>query len=54
MPYMITYKDEASPHLSHTHVYYEMVYVREGEVAMTIQGGGVPCEGGQSGVPQPV
>lgn len=38
MPFMITYKDEASPHLSHTHVYYEMVYVLEGEVAMTIQG----------------
>jgi len=38
MPYIITYKDEASPHLSHTHVYYEMVYVREGQVAMTIQG----------------
>jgi len=37
MPYMINYKEEASPHLSHTHVYYEMVYVREGEVAMTIQ-----------------
>ena len=37
MPYIVTYKDEASPHLSHTHVYYEMVYVREGEVAMTIQ-----------------
>lgn len=38
MPFVITYKDEASPHLSHTHVYYEMVYVLEGEVAMTIQG----------------
>jgi len=38
MPYIITYKDEASPHKSHTHVYYEMVYVQEGEVAMTIQG----------------
>lgn len=38
MPFMITYKDEASPHLSHSHVFYEIVYVLEGEVAMTIQG----------------
>ena len=38
MPFMITYKEEPVGHKSHTHVYYEMVYVFDGEVEMTIQG----------------
>lgn len=38
MPFLITYSEEQISHKRHTHMYDEMVYVQEGEVAITIQG----------------
>lgn len=37
MPFEIVYTEKAVSHGVHTHVYYEMLYVLEGEVSMTIQ-----------------
>lgn len=38
MAFEIRYSQQPLNHPSHTHVYYELLYVLEGEVAMTIRG----------------
>lgn len=38
MPFEIVYSDKPLSHDAHTHVYYELLYVLEGSVLMTIRG----------------
>ena len=38
MPFTIVYSEEPSFHQAHTHVYYELLYVREGAVRLTVRG----------------
>ncbi|MBQ8654069.1 MAG: AraC family transcriptional regulator [Clostridia bacterium] len=38
MPFEIVYSDKAVSHDTHTHVYYELLYVVEGSVLLTIRG----------------
>lgn len=46
MPLEIVYSDKALSHHIHTHVYYELIYVVEGAVLLTIRGKGYRVEAG--------
>ena len=38
MPFTIVYSDQPTFHQAHTHVYYELLYVLEGAVRLTVRG----------------
>lgn len=46
IPFSINYKDTPAGHLNHAHIYYEMLYVYEGEIIMNIQGQDYHVQGG--------
>lgn len=46
MPFEIVYSDQPASHHTHTHVYYELLYVQEGAVMLTIRGRDYRAEAG--------
>ena len=46
MAFEIKYSQEAISHDTHTHTYYELLYVLHGEVTMTIRGRDYACPAG--------